>query len=181
VFLLAILDSTGFPLVGGVDALVVLLAAANHGAVWMVASMATLGSLLGSLLLFVIARKGGTAYLARYTSSGRGARFKKWFEHYGLVTVFVPAAVPIPLPMKVFVLSAGAMEVSPASFCIVLLAARIPRYFILAWMGTQLGPQTLPFLKSHIGWLALIAVALCLLLAGVVRLIDRRRAAAVQS
>jgi uncharacterized membrane protein YdjX (TVP38/TMEM64 family) len=94
--------------------------------------------------------------------------------------VFVPAAVPIPLPMKVFVLSAGAMEVSPVWFCTVLLAARIPRYFILAWMGTQLGPRTLPFLRAHIGWLMLIALALCLLLVGMIRLIDRRRAAAGQ-
>ncbi len=165
---------------GGVDALVVVVAAANHSVAWTAAGAAVMGSLVGSLVLFYIARKGGEAYLARYTSGGRGARFKGWFEHYGLVTVFVPAAVPIPLPMKVFVLSAGAMEVSPASFCTVLLAARIPRYFILAWLGTKLGPQTLPFLKSHIGWLVLIAVVLCLFLVGAIRLIDRRRAIAGQ-
>ena len=159
------------------DLLVVGVAAADHGAAWMAAGMAVLGSLVGSYVLFYIARKGGEAYLARYTSEGRGLRFKHWFERYGLVTVFVPAAVPIPLPMKVFVLSAGAMEVSPAWFGIVLLAARIPRYFIIAWLGTRLGPQTLPFLKAHVGALVLIAVALCLVSFGVIRLVERNRAA----
>jgi membrane protein YqaA with SNARE-associated domain len=160
--------------VGGVDALVVVVAAADHSAAWAVASMATLGSVLGSYLLFYIARKGGEAYLARYTSSGRGARFKSWFERYGLTTIFVPAAVPIPLPMKVFVLSAGAMEVSEVWFGAVLLAARVPRYFILAWLGTRLGPQTLPFLKAHIGALVVIAVVLFVVLYLVIRLADRK-------
>jgi membrane protein YqaA with SNARE-associated domain len=163
------------PLVGGVDALVVVVAAANHSVAWAAAGAAVMGSLVGSLVLFYIARKGGEAYLARYTSKGRGARFKSWFERYGLVTVFVPAAVPIPMPMKVFVLSAGAMEVSPVSFALVLLAARIPRYFIIAWLGTRLGPQTLPFLKAHIGALVLIAVALCLVLFAIIRVVDRNR------
>jgi membrane protein YqaA with SNARE-associated domain len=163
------------PLVGGVDALVVVVAAANHSVAWAAAAMAVLGSLVGSYILFYIARKGGEAYLARYTSEGRGARFKNWFERYGLVTLFVPAAVPIPMPMKVFVLSAGALGVSPVWFGVVLLAARVPRYFIIAWLGTRLGPQTLPFLKSHIGALVLIALVLFVLLFLLVRAADRSR------
>ncbi len=171
--MLAILDSTGMPLVGGVDLLVAGVAAANHSAAWAAAGLAVLGSLAGSYALFYIARKGGEAYLARFTSAGRGARFKTWFDRYGLVTVFVPAAVPIPMPMKVFVLSAGALEVSPVWFGVVLLAARIPRYFIIAWLGTRLGPQTLPFLKTHIGALVLIAVVLCVLFFAIIRVADR--------
>jgi membrane protein YqaA with SNARE-associated domain len=175
VFLLAILDSTGVPLVGGVDALVVVVAAANHSAAWMAAGAAVMGSLIGSLVLFYIARKGGEAYLAKYTASGRGAQFRRWFERYGLITVFVPAAVPIPMPMKVFVLSAGAMEVNPAWFAAVLLLARIPRYFAIAWLGTRLGEQTLPYLKAHIWGLVGIAVALCVVLVVAVRVMERRK------
>ncbi|HTP87540.1 MAG TPA: VTT domain-containing protein [Bryobacteraceae bacterium] len=164
------------PLVGGVDAFVVVVAVANHSAAWTAAGAAIIGSLAGSLVLFYIARKGGEAYLAKYTSTGRGAQFRRWFERYGLITVFVPAAVPIPMPMKVFVLSAGAMEVSPATFSIVLLAARVPRYFALAWLGTRLGAQTLPYLKTHMWTLVLIALALCVVLVLAVRLVERSRA-----
>jgi membrane protein YqaA with SNARE-associated domain len=177
VLVLAVLDSTGVPLVGGVDALVVVVAAANHSAAWPAAAMATLGSLVGSLALFYLARKGGEAYLSRYTSRGRGARFRRWFERYGLTTVFVPAAVPIPMPMKVFVLSAGAMGVRTSWFVVVLLTARIPRYFMLAWLGTRLGPQTLPFLKANLGWLFAIAAALFVLLYAGIRFADRNRQA----
>jgi len=67
------------------------------------------------------------------------------------------------------------MEVSPATFAAVLLAARIPRYFIIAWLGTRLGPQTLPFLKAHIGALVLIAVVLCVLLFAIVHVAGRDR------
>jgi membrane protein YqaA with SNARE-associated domain len=180
VFLLAILDSTGVPLVGGVDALVVVVAAANHGAAWMAAGAAVIGSMLGSFALFYLARKGGEAYLARYTSEGRGARFKAWFERYGLVTVFIPAASPIPMPMKVFVLSAGAMEISPVSFGAVLLVARIPRYFLIAWLGTRLGAQTLPFLsaytKEHAVAIVLVALVLCVLVIVANRFVERKRA-----
>ena len=177
VLILAILDSTGVPMVGGVDALVVVVAAANHSAAWPSAAMATLGSLAGSLVLFYLARKGGEAYLAKYTSSGRGAKFRRWFERYGLTTVFVPAAVPIPMPMKVFVLSAGAMGARTSWFIAVILIARIPRYFLLAWLGTRLGPRTLPFLKANLGWLFVIAAALFVLLYAGIHVAERRRAA----
>jgi len=177
VLVLAILDSTGVPLVGGVDALVVVIAVENHAAAWLAAAMATLGSLGGSLILFYLARKGGEAYLSKYTAQGRGAKFRRWFERYGLTTVFVPAAVPIPMPMKVFVLSAGAMGVRTSWFIAVLLTARIPRYFMLAWLGTRLGPQTLPFLRANLGWLFAIAAALFVLLYTGIRFADRNREA----
>jgi len=163
-------------MVGGVDALVVVVSAANHSAAWPSAAMATLGSLVGSLVLFYLARKGGEAYLARYTSRGRGAKFRRWFERYGLVTVFVPAAVPIPMPMKVFVLSAGAMGSRTSWFIAVILIARIPRYFLLAWLGTRLGPETFPFLRANLGWLFAIAAALFVLLYAGIRFAERNRA-----
>ena len=108
VILLALLDNLGVPLVGGVDALVVWVSVTNPSAAYLAAGMAVLGSLIGSLVLFLIARKGGEAYLDRHTVSRRAARLRNWFLEYGLLTVFVPAVVPIvPMPLKVFILSAG--------------------------------------------------------------------------
>ncbi len=165
VFLLAILDSGGIPLVGGVDALVILLAALDHSQAYWAACAAIAGSVAGTLGLFYIARKGGEAYLQRYTSSGRGAKLRAWFLEYGLLTVFVPAFVPvIPLPLKVFVLSAGALGVRPRTFALVLTAARIPRYLFLAWLGTRLGNDTLPYLRHHLWELIWFAVGLFVLL-----------------
>jgi membrane protein YqaA with SNARE-associated domain len=175
VFLLAMLDGAGVPLVGGVDALLVWVAVTIPAAAYISAAAAIAGSAIGSVFLFLLARKGGEAYLSRYTSTPRGKRLRNWFLEYGLLTVFVPALVPIPMPMKIFVLSAGAMGVRPWLFTVVVVAARIPRYFFLAWLGLQLGNQTLPYLKHHVWQLCGIAVVLFVVLYLGIKYIDRRR------
>jgi len=179
VFLLAIADSTGVPMVGGVDAVIVLIAAVSRSQAYLAAASGVLGSLVGSLILFLIARKGGEEYHRRHTSSARGNRLRAWFHEYGLLTVFVPAVVPIiPLPLKIFIISAGALGESAITFSIVLLAARIPRYLFLAWLGSRLGPDTLPYLRHNLWELILLAFAMFFVLYAVVRIAhDRRRTA----
>jgi membrane protein YqaA with SNARE-associated domain len=176
VLLLAILDSGGFPIVGGVDAFVVVVAALDHSQAYWAAAAAIAGSVIGSLFLFLIARKGGEAYLHHHTLSSRGQHLRAWFLEYGLLTVFVPAFVPvIPLPVKIFILSAGALGVNPVTFTIVLTAARIQRYVFLAWLGTRLGKETLPYLRQHIWELIILAAALFLILyLGITWLHNRR-------
>lgn len=176
VFVLAILDSAGVPVVGGVDALLIWVTVTNPGAAYLAAGMAVLGSVVGSLVLFLLARKGGEAYLDRYTLSSRGARFKAWFLEYGLLTVFVPAVVPIvPMPLKVFVLSAGALRVNPVVFGAVMLCARGIRYFTIAWLGLRLGNDTVPYLRHHLWQLVAFALLLFASLYYLVRHFDRRR------
>jgi membrane protein YqaA with SNARE-associated domain len=177
VFFIAIIDSAGVPVVGGVDGLVVLFAArpeTSHTA-YTTAAIAVFGSLIGSLILFFIARRGGEAYFERHAQSPRGARMKQWFQEYGLLTVFVPAMVPIPMPLKLFIIAAGAFQVNPIIFSIVLTAARIPRYFGLAWLGLRLKQQTLSYLWHHVWQLLAFAAGLFLTLYLLIKVIDRRR------
>lgn len=163
-------------MVGGVDAVIVIIAVLSRSQAYLAASTAVVGSLLGSLVLFFIARKGGEEYHRHHTSSRRGNRLRSWFHEYGLLTVFVPAFVPIiPLPLKIFIISAGALGESAWNFSIVLLAARIPRYFFLAWLGSRLGADTLPFLRHYIWELILLASALFVALYFAVRIIHDRR------
>lgn len=175
VFFISIIDSAGIPVVGGVDGLVILFAVQAPDSAYFIASIAALGSVIGSLILFYIARRGGEAYFERHAQSRRGARMKRWFLEYGLLTVLVPAMVPIPMPLKLFIIGSGAFQVNVFAFTAVLIAARIPRYFALAWLGKRLGRQTLPYLGHHVwrllGFSALLFVALYLL----IKLLDRRR------
>ncbi|HXR35291.1 MAG TPA: VTT domain-containing protein [Candidatus Binataceae bacterium] len=176
IFVIAILDSAGIPMPGGVDVAVVLLAANPKSAdkAYVTAAVAVLGSLIGSLILYWIARRGGEAYFERHAQSARGARLKRWFLEYGLLTVFIPALSPIWMPLKIFVVAAGAFEVSPLAFTVVMAAARIPRYFGLAWLGKRLGPQTLPYLRHH-GWqIFIFFVALFFVLYLLIKFLDRR-------
>jgi membrane protein YqaA with SNARE-associated domain len=182
VFLLAIADSTGVPMVGGVDAMIVLMAIVNRSQAYLSAITAIIGSLVGSLILFLIARKGGEEYQRRHTATARGNKLSAWFHEYGLLTVFVPAVVPvIPLPLKIFIISAGALEESPVTFSLVLLAARVPRYLFLAWLGSRLGRDTLPYLRHHIWELVALACALFIALYLLVRLVHDRRVTQSQS
>jgi membrane protein YqaA with SNARE-associated domain len=176
VFVLAILDNSGIPMVGGVDAIIVLIAIADRASAYWSAGAAMAGSLIGCLILFLAARKGGEAYLHRHSVSARESRFRAWFQEYGLLTVFVPAFVPIPLPLKIFIISAGALGVTPLRFMLVIAAARIPRYLFLAWLGTRLGKETLPYLRHHLWELALLSVLLFAVLYLVIRLLHSRRA-----
>ena len=163
-------------MIGGVDAVIVLIAVANRSQAYLAALTAIAGSLIGSLILFLIARKGGEEYHHRHTSTPRGNKLRAWFHEYGLLTVFVPAFVPIiPLPLKVFIISAGALEEGTVQFSIVLLAARIPRYLFLAWLGSRLGNNTLPYLRHHIWQLVLLAATLFFVLYAGIRIFHDRR------
>jgi membrane protein YqaA with SNARE-associated domain len=171
-FLLAVLDSAGLPVVGGVDFLLVAIAANHPEQAYLAAVCAIAGSLLGSSVLFGIARKGGEVLLARYIASRHGARMHAWFERYGLVTVFIPALSPLPLPMKIPVFCAGALEVRWAFFIGVVLSARAIRYFALAFLGLRYGQMTFSLLRTHLWAVVLLALGLAAAALLVLRVIE---------
>ena len=176
--LLALLDSAGIPVVGGVDALLIAVAAVKPGEAYLAAALAVLGSLTGSLILFFVARKGGEVLLMRHVTSKTGARMHLWFQRWGLATVFVPALSPIPLPMKVPVFCAGALQVRLLYFVIVVATARTIRYFGLAYLAIHFGIQAFQYLKTH-GWqLAFGALALAAALTVGLRLFQKHEAQA---
>lgn len=155
VFLLSIIDSMGVPLPAAMDALVLGVAAGSShepSHAYFTAFLAVLGSAGGNIFLFHAARQGGRLLRKEEPQPGKRQRFREWFRRYGLVTVFVPAATPIvPLPLKVFAISAGALRTPFVKFLGVILAARVIRYFGLAYLGLQLGKDAEGFLRRN-GW-----------------------------
>lgn len=170
---MAALDSAGVPIVGGVDALLIALSTVDPKNAYLSASCAIAGSLAGSYFLFAIAQKGGQVMLAKYTSHGNGLKLRRWFERYGLLTVFVPAISIIPLPMKVAVFCSGALEVRARSFLAVVVLARVIRYFTLAYLGQRYGRYTVPFLKAHWPVVLVSIVVLCVAAIAVLRIVNR--------
>ncbi len=180
-FLLAILDSAGLPVVGGVDALLIALAIHSPAQSYLAALCAVAGSLIGSSILFAIARKGGEVFLARHISGKRGARLHSWFERYGLITVFIPALSPIPMPMKVPVFCAGALEVHWRYFLGVVAAARLIRYFALAYLSSRFGITTFGVLRSHWPLVILVAILLGVVAVVILQAIERNDAATAEA
>jgi membrane protein YqaA with SNARE-associated domain len=181
VFLLAAIESMGIPNPGGTDALLLVVAIARPSEAILSAVLAAFGSLIGTAIFYEISRKGGQKILAKYTATRRGQRFGQWYMRYGLITVFIPALLPIPiLPFKVFAACAGALAVPRHRFLLVLAAARFPRYLALAYLGKQLGENSAAWLRSHIWHMLGIAVAVGLILWAVIRFSDARRTATIE-
>jgi membrane protein DedA with SNARE-associated domain len=176
VFAISVLDSAGIPLPMGVDALLLTIAVMVPPKAYLAAALAVLGSVAGNAFLYYVARKGGEAYLKKHTDSPRAKRFTEWFHRYGLITIFIPAVVPIvPLPLKVFVLTAGATGVSFKAFLATILAGRIPRFLALAYLGLQVGENSMGWLEDHAIHLTFVAVGLFLVLYALVKFVDYRK------
>lgn len=173
VMLLAFIDSAGIPVSVGMDALVILLGVKAPGTVWFAATLAVLGSLAGNLSLFLAARKGGKRFVEQAPTPGSPQRFRAWFARYGLATVFIPALLPIPLPLKIFVVTAGVLRTPVRSFVAVIVAARAIRYYGEAYLGVKLGRDSLTFIKSNAWTLAAVGAGLFVLSYFLLRWNDR--------
>ncbi len=163
-------------MVGGVDALLIVFSTSHPAEAYLAAMCAIAGSLAGSLVLFGIAREGGEVLLAGHIHRGMGRRLHNWFSRYGLVTVFIPALSPIPLPMKIPVFCAGALDVPLKNFAAVIVAARAIRYFGLAYFGAKYGQATFLYIASHKALLGLIAGGIAVAAAVCVWFYQKRQA-----
>jgi membrane protein YqaA with SNARE-associated domain len=174
ILLLSILDSS-IPLAGVFDAFLVLISVERPSVAWLCAGLAVAGSTIGNVILFLAAKRGGRRFMNNAAPEGRSAKFREWFKRYGLITVFVPTLMPIPMPLKLFVISAGVMGTATVQFASVVLLGRVLRYFGLAWLGVTLGRESGAFLKVHAWHFIEGAVALFLALYLFVLFKDRRR------
>jgi membrane protein DedA with SNARE-associated domain len=175
ILFLSILDSSGVPVAGVFDAFLILIAVERPSSAWLCAALGVVGSMVGNVILFSASHRGGRRFMNKAAPEGKAARFREWFKRYGMVTVFVPALIPIPLPMKLFVISAGVMGTSMMEFFPVVLIARTLRYFGEAWLGRTLGRESTSYLKSHAWIFGASAVGLFAALYGFILLRDRRR------
>ena len=175
VFLIGLVDSLGVPLPATMDALLILIAVKAPERAYFTAAMAILGSMGGNLGLFLAARYGVRRFVNHVPEPGKPQRFRAWFQRYGLLTVFLPAATPVlPLPLKVFVITAGVFHTPLARFTIVILVARVIRYFGEAYLGIRLGADAQGFLQRNAWTLIGVALGLAFVLYLLIRWSDRR-------
>ena len=180
VLLLGFIDSLGIPLPATMDALLVLVAVKAPQRAYFTALMGVLGSTGGSISLFWAVRHGRRLFLKGEPPPGKRQRFERWFDRYGMLTVFIPAVTPVlPLPLKVFVVSAGALKTPFSKFLGVILLGRVIRYFGEAYLGIQLGEEAQTFLARHAWTILGIALALAGAAYVLIRMSDRRRETAV--
>ena len=157
------------------DALVIALSLANPSRMVFYASMATLGSILGCLTIFYIARKGGEAVLRRKASPEQIERIRRWYERNEFLTVAIPALMPPPTPFKIFVLAAGAFQVRLKYFLAALVVGRGLRYFLWGFLAVYYGERTVTFLRSNYLQVSGVAIGVVLLGFLIMRVLERFR------
>jgi membrane protein YqaA with SNARE-associated domain len=147
-FLISFLDSSvlTFPVIN--DLLLIELSIQHPARMPLYALMAALGSVLGCLLLFFIAKKGGEAFFHK-RAGARGQAIREWVMRNGFGGMLVAALLPPPTPFKVFVFAAGVFEVPLLSFASAITLARLFRYFGVGYLAIRFGADALPYLVQH--------------------------------
>jgi membrane protein YqaA with SNARE-associated domain len=173
-FLISFLDSSvlTFPIIN--DLLLIELSIQHPARMPLYALMAALGSVLGCVLLFFIAEKGGEALFHRHAGD-RAHAIRHWVEQNGFWGMLLAALLPPPTPFKVFVVAAGVFEVRLASFTSAISLARLIRYFGIGFLAIRYGHDALPFLKQHKWSVALAVLAVAVASYALSRLILKHR------
>src|SRR6202007_1844809 len=107
-----------------------------------------IGSGLGCVLLYYIAKKGGEAFFHR-KAGGRAHVIRHAVEKNGFGGMLIAALLPPPTPFKFFVLAAGVFEVPLFSFTTAIALARCIRYFGMGFLAVKYGRDALPFISHH--------------------------------
>ncbi|MEZ5365699.1 MAG: VTT domain-containing protein [Bryobacterales bacterium] len=162
IFLVALADSAFIPLPQGVDALLIAQSIAQPSTAYAAAALAVLGSLVGSLVLYGIAYRGGRVMLAKRVSAEGMAKLERQTQEFGALVLIPPMMLPLPLPTKIFVLAAGVFQMSVWRFVAATLFGRSVRFFGEAALALRYGHDTTTFLKRN----APIAIGITVVLIG---------------
>ena len=135
--------------------------------------MASAGSALGSIVLYVIGYKGGEELLRKRVSPERFERIHQLFEKHPVWGLVIPAMLPPPTPFKLLTLAAAVSEMKLSHFLLAIFAGRFLRFLGVAWLTMKYGPDIVrvsgPLFRQHLNWVpAAVAAGL------VIWLVQRR-------
>lgn len=153
-FIVALLDSTFVPLPSSVDALMLLLSTTYPSWMLLYAFMATSGSALGCLILYLISRRAGARALNRF-SEKKQARVKNLIERYDMMAVLVATLLPPPFPFKLFVVSAGVFRFSLVRFMLAIIVGRGFRFLLEGYFAVRYGAEAKEILAKYYPWIGM--------------------------
>ena len=200
-FAMSFLDSSFVPFPGINDLGLIVLASQHPARAPFYALISTLGSLLGCYVIYGIGRgaekklaegrspstKGASAPSTKGTSapstkwtralSTKGTSVRRWLERNDFVTMLVISLLPPPAPLKISVITAGALRMNPLHFGFALLLGRSLRFAADAWVGVRYGAKGEAYLKKNIGWISLVTILIIIGLTLLSRWLKGRRPA----
>lgn len=154
VFLIAFADSAllGMP----VDAVVAAYVYKDRSHFLLYVVLASLGSALGSIPLYLVGYLGGERVLRKRIPEERFQKIHRSFDRHEFWALMFPGMLPPPLPFKIFVLGAAVFEMRFSHFLAAIFAGRFVRFLVLSlltlWFGPQIVQLTTTLFKQHFYW-----------------------------
>jgi len=178
--LIGALDSSLLSLPEVNDYLVVARCYTHPRAVFLFPMFAAIGSVLGCSLLYTILSRGGRAVLHRRFKVEHIERVERAYARFGILALAVPALLPPPMPFKIFVATAGALQFPRRKFLLTIFLARAFRYYAEGTLAVFYGERVLRFSQDNA--ILIISIVTCLLVVALaVYLASSKGRAAVES
>jgi membrane protein YqaA with SNARE-associated domain len=175
--LIGALDSSLLSLPEVNDYLVVARCFTHPRAVFFFPLFAAIGSVIGCLLLYTILRRGGQAVLHRRFRVEHVQRVERAYARFGILALAVPALLPPPMPFKIFVATAGALQFPRRRFLLTILIARSLRYYTEGALAVFYGERVVRFLKDNGIVIISVVTGICLIALAIYLLSGKGRAA----
>jgi membrane protein YqaA with SNARE-associated domain len=120
------------------------------------AVMASVGSALGSIVIYGIGYKGGEELLRKRIPPERFERIHRAFDKHPFWSLMFPAMLPPPTPFKLFVLAAAVSEMGFVRFLLAIFSGRMVRFLILGLLTIRFGPDVVQLFgalfRRHYFW-----------------------------
>jgi membrane protein YqaA with SNARE-associated domain len=182
-FAIAFLDSVMVPMPGGVDAVLLLLAAARPSWMLIYVTAATIGSTIGCVALYRLSQRAGKKALSRFSES-KQKRVKDLIDRYDVMSVLVASLLPPPFPFKLFVVSAGVFRLNLMRFTLAVAGGRTFRYLLLGYVAARYGDQAKELLTRYyptIGIILAVLIVLFFVAKALMRQSDKSEPSGVES
>jgi membrane protein YqaA with SNARE-associated domain len=171
---ISFLDSAGIPLPGGPDAVILVLAWQRPEMAFLIALSATVGSMLGCLVLYGIGSKGGEKALSRFNPE-KTARVKQKMRDNAVWAVIASVLAPPPFPTKIIILAAGVSHMGKIRFCASIFTGRIIRFSLIAFLAARYGDEAAQILKANYPSVFLVLAGLIIVIFLIRYLRNRRK------
>src|SRR5215510_330695 len=149
-FLLGVCDSSFLFLPLSNDLLLITLVIRDmNSSQWVIYPIAaTLGSVVGVMLVDLVMRKAGEEGLEKFVGPKRFEKLQGNIESHGVWTVFLATLLPPPFPFTAAIAAASALQMTRREMLTAVLAGRLVRYTVESLLALYFGRRLIRYLRS---------------------------------
>jgi len=175
--ILGVLDSSFLFMPLGNDLLLIGLTTQHPQLLFLYASAATLGSVLGCILVDLVVRKQGQAGLEKIAGAKRMVYLKKKIGERAVFSLALASLAPPPFPFTPFVAAASAFSYPRRKMFTVIAISRMVRFTLEGLLAVLFGQSLLRIAQSRLFENIVIGILVLFLIGSVLSVMKWLRAA----